>query len=341
MQSSIYPSIPAAPNIEGLIFRYFADPSDYGGMAAVRAGSSQHDGIDPNSARESVPSETDMRNMFGEEGLVGNPDLLLVAMNDQVIGYNHVFWRWTEVTGARVYLHLGYLLPQWRGKGIGTAMLAWAQQRIRAIAAEDQADTQATFATNVSSTEHEADALIRNAEYRDVRRMTDMLVTLEPPIVVQSLPTGVEKRAVRPEHYRAIYHVMKGAVAVIWTSTPESDADYQEFLDEHVNHSSFDPTLWQIAWSGEQVVGIVLCRISNGVGHIAEVEIHPDWQRQGIGRSLLQSAFATFAERGIAEVRLFTDAADGLGARRLYESLGFREVKQHIFYRKPLAPETT
>lgn len=41
-------------------------------------------------------------------------------------------------------------------------------------------------------------------------------------------------------------------------------------------------------------------------------------------------------EHGILQARLFTDADNGQGARNLYESLGFREVKQHIFYRKPL-----
>jgi ribosomal protein S18 acetylase RimI-like enzyme len=34
-------------------------------------------------------------------------------------------------------------------------------------------------------------------------------------------------------------------------------------------------------------------------------------------------------------VRLFTDTVNGQGARGLYEAFGFREAKQHIFYRKP------
>ena len=38
----------------------------------------------------------------------------------------------------------------------------------------------------------------------------------------------------------------------------------------------------------------------------------------------------------MTQVRLATDAADGCGARSLYEGFGFREMKQHIFYRKPL-----
>lgn len=337
----MYPSILTAPTIDGLNFRSFAALSDYGGMADVHAHSYTHDGIDPRSSRENVPSQADLRSMFAETSIVGNPDLLLVTMHQQVIGYNHVVWRWTEVTGVRVYLHLGFLLPQWRGRGIGTAMLDWAQQRIRAIAAQEQSDGRATFATNVSSTEYEADRLIRNAHYHDVRRLSDMLVTPDPHIVAQSLPAGVDQRAVVPAHYRAIYQAMKDAYAEIWTSTPESDADYTDFLAENVQQPSFDPTLWHIAWNGDQVVGLVISRISGEVGHIAEVEVRRVWQRRGIARSLLQSALSTFNERGITEVRLYTDAANGQGARSLYESLGFREVKQHIFYRKLLTTEGT
>src|SRR5581483_3356262 len=124
--------------------------------------------------REGLPTADDLRAMFAEAATFQRPDLLLVSMHDQLIGYNHVVWRWTEVTGVRVYLHLGYLLPTWRGKGIGQAMLRWAQARIRALAADEQADERATFATNVSSTEHEADALIRHAGYSAVRRLSDM-----------------------------------------------------------------------------------------------------------------------------------------------------------------------
>ncbi len=62
--------------------------------------------------------------MLPEQQALANPDLLLATVHDQVIGYNHVLWRWTEITGIRVYLHLGYLLPAWRNQGIGQAIAA-------------------------------------------------------------------------------------------------------------------------------------------------------------------------------------------------------------------------
>jgi ribosomal protein S18 acetylase RimI-like enzyme len=336
MSPSDPPIVPDAPAISGLAFRHFDSPADYPAMAAIRSGSAQHDQIDPRSSREGVPSAEDHRGMFPEAEMLANPDLLLATMHDQPIGYNHVLWRWTEVTGIRVYLHLGYLLPAWRSRGIGQAMLHWAQQRIRAIAAAEQPDDRATFATNVSTTEHEADALIRHAGYTDVRRLTDMAAVISSQLTIAPLPEGVDIRPVDPAHYRLIYQAMKDAYRDMWVSTPESDEDFQEFLADNVNTGAFDPALWQIAWAGDVVAGLVITRIHQDVGHIAEVEVRRDWQRRGIARTLMQRAFNRLRDRGIEHMRLYTDAANGQGARGLYEALGFREVKQHIFYRKLL-----
>jgi mycothiol synthase len=323
--------------LPGLAFRHFATPDDYAAMLAIRIDSAAHDQIDPRSSREGLPTEADLRATFPEATMPGHPDLLLVSMDDQLIGYNHVLWRWTEITGVRVYLHLGYLLPAWRNKGIGSAMLQWAQQRIRMIAADEQADDRATFATNVSSTELEADALIQQAGYTAVRRLSDMAMAIPPHLTLHSLPSGVEIRPVEPEHHRAIYRAIKDAYRDIWTSTPETDEDYQEFLADYVDTAAYDPALWQIAWAGQEAVGVVISRIHEDVGHIAEVEVRQKWQRQGIARALLQRALQQLHSRGIDQARLYTDADNGQGARSLYESLGFRELKQHIFYRKLLS----
>jgi mycothiol synthase len=328
------PFVPDAPAVPGLTFRHFTRAADYPAMAAIRMGSAQHDQIDPHSSREGLPTEADLCATFPEATMRDHPDLLLVGMHDQLIGYNHVVWRWTEVTGVRVYLHLGYLLPAWRGKRIGRAMLQWAQQRIRTIAASEQPDDRATFATNVSSTEYEADALMRQAGYTAVRRLSDMAAAAPAHLALTPLPQGVQIRPVEPAQYRAIYRAMKDAYRDIWLSTPESEADYQEFLADNVTTAAYDPVLWQIAWAGDDVVGVVISRINHHVGQIAEVEVRRAWQRRGIGRALMQRALQQLHDYGIEHVRLYTDADNGQGARSLYEALGFHEVKQHIFYRK-------
>lgn len=338
MSSPPTPVVSRPPGLPGLTFRHLQSAADHAAMFAVRTGSVAHDQIDLRSSREALPSEEDLRTTFPEATMRDHPDLLVVTVDGQVIGYGHVLWRWTEVTGVRVYLHLGYLLPAWRNQGIGSAMLGWAQQRIRAIAASERADAGATFATNVASTEVEADALIRQAGYTVVRRLSDMAAAIAPDMPLSALPPGVTLRPVEPAHHEAIYQAIKEANAELWTSTPAGAEDYAEYLGEHVETSAYDPALWQVAWAGNTAVGVVIGRIDqeHAVGQITEVAVRPAWQRRGIARALLQGELHVLAGRGITHARLYTDADDGQGARSLYESVGFHEVKQHLLYRKPL-----
>ncbi len=332
-------SLTGAPAITGLRFRRFRGVADYAPLAAVHEGSREWDRIDSQSARERVPTAADLAGAFAETP-PGSPDILIAEVAGQVVGYNHVLHRWTEETGTRVYLHLGYLLPAWRGWGIGGAMLHWAQERIRAIERDERPAGPTTFATNVTSTEREASALMRQNGYTDVRRLSDMAaelpVELRRDLPSVSLPAGVALKPLEEAHHRAVYQAWKDAFAGMWTSTPESEDDYREFVADNVDGPGCDPTLYRIAWAGDQVVGLVFARVQRGVGMIPEVAVRKAWQRHGIARCLMMSALQALQDCGITQARLFTDAADGQGARSLYEGLGFRDVKQHIFYRKPL-----
>lgn len=325
-----------APTVPGLGFRRLRDSDDHAGIAAVRTGSVDHDRIDVQSPREGLPTAADLAGIFSLAEMRDHPDLLIVTINDRIIGYAHVLWRWTEVTGERVYLHLGYLLPEWRGKGIGSSMLHWSQTRIRAITAVDRHDGPQTFATNVSSTESEAANPVKEEGYAIVWQLADMILELGASVPRYPLPAGIECRPLIHDHFRPIYHAWKDAFAHIWTSTPPSDEDLQAFVRDNFAHADFDPTLCDIAWVKDEVVGLVLCRITNGIGMIAEVAVRPHWQRQGIARALLARSLGTLQRRNVAQARLFTDAEDHQGARSVYQQFGFRESKRHAFYRKPL-----
>ncbi len=48
------------------------------------------------------------------------------------------------------------------------------------------------------------------------------------------------------------------------------------------------------------------------------------------------AAVRALKARGLAHIRIFTDADDPFRARTLYESVGFRVVTEYLRYRKPL-----
>lgn len=323
------------PNNSGPKFRQYAGPEDCPGMAAVREGSRQRDRIDICSPREAIPTAEELASDLASVE-PGTRDVLIVEIEGQIVGYDHVLWRWTEEDGAWVGLHLGYLLPEWRGRGIGQAMVRWAQGRLREIARAEAAGNRAVFATNVSTTESQADALIRAEGYSEVKRLSDMTLDDLSALPEAELPAGLSLRLPQPEHYLPIYAAYRDA----WGGSPsaaiESTADYQAFLDENVRTSRFDPTLWQVAWDGNTVAGIVTAILqSRGtVGEIPEVAIRRSWKRRGLGRALMIGELRALRDRGVSQVRIITNAANLHGAKTLYESLGFREVKQHVLFRK-------
>lgn len=68
-----------------------------------------------------------------------------------------------------------------------------------------------------------------------------------------------------------------------------------------------------------------------GEGEIANVAVHPDFWRQGIGRALVQTALNKAAELGFPRVMLEV-RANNLPAQALYQSFGFLEDGRRAGY---------
>jgi mycothiol synthase len=71
----------------------------------------------------------------------------------------------------------------------------------------------------------------------------------------------------------------------------------------------------------------------NKVGHFEPVATHPDFQRMGLGKSLLMEGLRRLKSEGMNEADVCTNN-DNPAAIRLYESVGFQRVKRLLTYRK-------
>ena len=69
------------------------------------------------------------------------------------------------------------------------------------------------------------------------------------------------------------------------------------------------------------------------VGHFEPVGTHPDFQRKGLGKSLLFEALRKLKSEGMTEADVCTHH-DNLAAIRLYESVGFQKNKRLLTYKK-------
>lgn len=320
--------------IAGMTFRRLRGAEDYPRLAAVHAGCREVDQIDPLSAVESIPAAAEIADNLAPTASFDPERDVLVAetAGGEVIGYSQVVW-WRERDGLHLYLVLGYLLPAWRARGIGSAMLAWAERRARELAATGTRRGPAMYGANASSTERDATQMLLDHGYAEAFGLLEMELAADAAIVPASLPASVELRpAAMPEHYRAIWDSIQEAYAESPQNIVADDEQYQAWL----RRPDFDPSLWQIAWAGTEIAGQVLTGIAHGRGEVTEVSVRKPYRGTGLARALLTRGLLALRARGATPVRLFCRADNRFGAPVFYRSTGFRDLKTFVRYRKPM-----
>lgn len=323
---------PAAPAWPGLTFRPFRGPSDLPAMAAVHAGRARRDEVDPLSTCEALPTPEELGRSLPPRS-DPQQNVLLAEAGGRVVGYANIVW-WTEADGTRLYLHEAPVLPDWRGRGLGRALLRWAEGRIRALAAGHPASGPAVFGANASTTEREAAALLSAEGYREAFRVVEFGLDDLRVLPAAAVPEGFRIRPVTPEQYRPVYQLMWEVAGADHTdSSPAgvpSEDDYRRFA------AAADPTGWRAAWHGGDVAGAALCRLTRGRGEVDELFVGAPFRRRGVGRALLIEGLRALRDQGARAARLHTGAVSRHRAWHLYESVGFRRLKEHVRYHKPV-----
>lgn len=322
--------IPWAPNIQGLRFRGFSGEADFAKMASVIGSCKDEDKI------EDVKTEEDLAHDY--QFLVNcDPyqDMLFAELDDQVIGYSRVHWL-EELDGKRFYLHFGYLLPEFRRRGIGRAMLRYNQQRLREIAAQHSNQQPRFFESFAADSEIAATALLKGEGYSAVRHNYEMVRPDLENIPELPLPPGLEVRPVEMDHLQAIRDASVEAFRDHWGYSP----DEQPTVEQMVGDRKFDPSLWRVAWDGDQVAGMVLSFIDDRQnaeynrlrGWTENISVRRPWRRRGLARCLIAQSLKAVKERGMTEAALGVDTENLTGALHLYESMGYKPVKRWTIY---------
>ena len=326
-----------SPNIAGLVFRRFRGAEDYPRMVAVITASAEADKI------ERVDSVEDVANFYSH--LVNcDPyqDMIFAEMDEEVIGYSRGSW-FQEENGPRIYTSIGFLVPAWRRKGIGSTMLYWIENRLRTIA-ESHSMLETGVLQNFSNSENTGLAtLLEQSGYKPVRYVVQMVRPNFEDIPDFPLPDGVEVRPVLPEHYRVIWEADVEAFRDHWGYSPPTEDDYKGWL---ANKTIFQPELWQIAWdkNKNEIAGQVRTflnaaeneKFNRKRGYTEFISVRRPWRKQGLARALIVRSLRLQKERGMTESALGADSENISGATRVYEDCGFRVTKRDTLYRKPI-----
>lgn len=343
--------VPQAPT--GFVFRRFQGEPDFPRMAALVNAVSlayQHDYLQ--NVEELANDYAHLTNcdlatdfLFVETEASA---LTTAGTGSRDAAYCRVWWD-QELDGLRRYLVVLVVHPDFRQPpDLERAVLRWAENRLRAIAAAHPADDDKIFQLWVANSDldRERTALLEAEGYTAVRWGYLMRRDLAQPIERRALPEGLTARAPRPDEYRKVWDALQEAFRDHWGFRPNTEAEYEGWLASPM----FDASLWQVAFApsanghGDEVAGMVLNfipREENAAlglqrGWTDPICVRRPWRKQGVAKALILHSLELLKKQGMTEAALGVDTQNPNGALQLYESCGFRPLSRSITYRKPL-----
>jgi GNAT superfamily N-acetyltransferase len=326
---------PSAVQIADLAFRPFRGETDFPAMVEIMNATARADRLEYNETVDDIARLfASLTNCDPQE------DMIFAETAGRPIAYGRVFWR-EEVTGLRLYTSLGFIDPEFRRRGLGTVMLAWNQARLAEIARGHDPEIEKAYNAYAADASSGNVALLERSGYEMARRMAEMVRPIEPPPPPAPLPEGLRVVPAEPDHYPAVWNARADAYRDHWGFIPPTAGDYEQWQRAR----RFQPTLWEIAWDGDEVAGAVLNHVDvqrnawsgKKRGYTQDVFVRRPWRRRGLARALLTESILVFREMGMEETLLAVDATNPLGAHDLYADVGYRPVMCHLHYRKPFS----
>jgi mycothiol synthase len=235
--------------------------------------------------------------------------------------------------------------PKHRGKGVGTTLCQWIEERAREAIPRLPAEARVAVLQKRSSEDEDSKRLLLEQGYQVARHYFNMVIEMDRP---PSKPTKFKRIKIRPfirdEEGQALIQAIREAFRDNWGYIERPfEVDYQRWM--HILDSDGDPEAaryWFVAIEESEIVGFVLSRLqmnqSPEDAWIYIVGVRPAWRRQGIALALLQHSLWRLYQYGKRRIRLEVDARSRTGATRLYEKAGMRVERSYDLLEKELRP---
>lgn len=268
---------------------------------------------------------------------------LVLSPDGAVVGY-YELW---DIDDPHAHVNIwGRVHPAHMGRGIGSHLLEWAEQRGQMAVAQAPEGVRVTLMGHCLSVDEAALDLFRGSGFDLVRYSLRMVVDLNgsPPepvwpqgITVRTMVVGQDEPAV----LQAVRTSFQDHWGYIQRPFEAELARWKHFME---TDDIFDPSLWNLALDGDQIVGTALnypyVDDDHEMGWVGTLGVVREWRRRGLGLALLQHSFQQFHRLGKRRVGLGVDAKSLTGATRLYLKAGMHPdpAREWSIFEKELRP---
>ena len=267
-------------------------------------------------------------------------DIRIAELDGRVVAFAQS--EWIDTTdGLREYRSGGAVDPAFARRGIGSVLLADRIAAARALDATYTADRPRVLGMWVDQRNVGGAALAERFGYEPARWFFDMERSIAGDLpAIEPLPDGLELRPMSAEGAWELWVADHDAFRDHWGGHDDSEANFRRWRDS----PDFDPTMFLVAWEGDEIAGGVLNTIypeENAAlglrrGWLDSVFTRRQWRRRGLARNLIVRSFHLLRDRGMTDAILGVDADNPSGALGLYESVGFAVTERSTAWRRPL-----
>ena len=276
----------------------------------------------------------------------------VVAVNEQdrVVGYSYFSNGDNNIvaeTGGAVH-------PDHWGKGIGSALLEWAEEKARGSTSYAPADVKTVLQSSPYEKETEVISLLKDRGFHLVREWVHLVLEMDERPFVPPIPTNLTLRAMNLEDdWDIVDPAMDEAFIDHWGSIPteflepegdKSENDDKEETIEQPTDDSYSnaPGYCFVVLDGETVAGGILCNAKlverTDTGRVGSIFVRPAYRRRGIAQALMLTAFDAFWKSGFRRVITDTDADSFTDSTKLYTGLGMEPYRREFTYEKEIRP---
>ena len=265
-----------------------------------------------------------MKERLGQPGYHPGEDLFLAQLDGLLVGYADMV---RELEIGRVILD-GAVHPAHRGRGAGGRLLQIAIDHSRRLGAKV---VQIPIAQGTQTGEH----FVGKRGFRVVRRQWQMSLTEYGGGVLQ-IPHGFELGHFVPGDEQSLCALQNLAFAGSWGFRPNTVEDIRYL----VNTSCCHPEGILFITKGQRKIGYCWTMdhpTQKEKGYIRMMGVDPEYRGRGLGRAITVAGIEYLRQQGMKEMELSVDSRNS-GAKRLYQSVGFKRKGTTLWYQRRLGP---